>query len=269
MASRTSKIPIRRPRESASTRKLFLFAVFAVAQAVFFTSALFRVQTVEVIGTRRLSDDLVRTQTAVTLQGHLFSVPLRAVEERVRGLHWVREAAARRYMPGRIQIRVQERTPALAVAFIATAQSFPRGWFVVSEDGVVLAPAGASGDERLPRVLLSAPLLVGRRLSSSLVATVTQTLAAVPPALRASMRELRSDGQGQIYLTVDLLGRPVEVRFGGAERATYKFAILQALAQRLTKEARPVSYIDLRYTDPAVGYVFGQAPMAVDTERPQ
>lgn len=269
MASRTSKVPIRRPRESASTRKLFLLAVFLVAQTVFFSSAMFRVQTVEVTGTQRLSDSTVRAQAGLSLEGHLFSVPLRTVEERVRALHWVNEVAVRRYMPGRIQIRVRERVPALAVACASQVDVFPRGWFVISEDGMVLAPAGAKGDERLPRVLLPSPLLVGRRVAGDLVSTVEQTLAAVPPALATSVHELRADEQGQLYLTIDLLGRPVEVRLGASERSAYKFQVLQALSTRLTQEGRAVTYIDLRYTDPAVGYVLGQAQAAPQTERQQ
>ena len=269
MATRSSKVPIRRPREGASTRKLFLLAVFLVAQAIFFTSAMFRVQTVEVTGAQHLSDAAVRAQASLPLEGHLFAVPLRAIEERVRSLHWVSEAAVRRYMPGRIQIRVRERVPALAVAYGSDVQEFPTGWFIVSDDGMVLAPAGARGDERLPRVLVPSPLLVGRRLTADLVSTVTQTLAAVPAPLGSSLRELRADEQGQLYLTFDMLEHPVEVRLGTSERSTYKFQILQALSTRLVHEGRAVAYIDLRYNDPAVGYVLGQAQATPATERQQ
>ncbi|NDD29070.1 MAG: FtsQ-type POTRA domain-containing protein [Proteobacteria bacterium] len=269
MAARTSKFPIRRPRASASTRKAFLLTVFCVAQVVFFTSDMFRVRAVEVVGNDRLSDATIRAQAAVSLQGPLFSVPLRNVEERVHTLHWVKDAAVRRYMPGRIQIRVHERTPALAVADPLRAGTFPTGWFVMSDDGMVLAPAGARGEDSLPRVLVSTPLLVGHRLSSTLVSTVRETLAAIPPEMTASVRELRADAQGQLFLSIDLLDRPIEVRLGGAERAPYKFAVLQALTGRLALEERPVSYIDLRYNDPAVGYMLVQAETATKEEKQQ
>jgi cell division septal protein FtsQ len=269
MAARDSKVPIRRPKEIASTRKTFLLAIFVIAQCIFLNSAMFRVQTIEVTGNSRLHDDVIKAQAALPLQGHLFCVPLHALEDRVRNLHWVEGVAVRRYMPGRIQIRVKERTAVLAVGRVGEARAFPHHWFVVSEDGVILAPAGAPGDEKLPRVLTGAAPMVGRKMPSGVVARVRQTLAAIPRSLAGSVKDLEADEEGQLSLTLTLLGRPVEVRLGGSERAEYKFEVLQALAARLQEEGKPVTYIDLRFTDPAVGHLVSVARTGPPSEPQQ
>lgn len=265
MAFRKSKLPFR-PRQIAFTRKAFLCVLFITAQVVFFSSTLFRIQTIEVVGNTHVQDDVVRAQAGVKLHDHLMSVPLRVVEERVRGLHWVSEVAVRRYLPGRIVIRVQERTPVLAIGRASDVGAFPHRWFVVSDDGMVLSPAGAIGDDKLPRVFVQGPLLVGRKLHAGMVAAVRDVLASLPAPVAAQVSQVRADEDGQMFLTIALLGRPVEVRLGGADQATYKFEVLQALAARLRTEGRPVAYIDLRYTDPAVGHVVDATHATAPTE---
>lgn len=269
MAARKSKIPLRRSRDMAITRKLFLLAIFAVAQAVFFTSSMFRVQTVEVVGNVHLRDDVIRTQAAVPLDAPLFTVGLKTVANRVQSLHWVREAAVRRYMPGRIQIRVTERTPVLAIANDREADLFPKGWYTVSDDGMVLAPATARGDEKLPRVRVHNRLVVGKPVPATQIATVREILAAIPPHLRKSVEDLHCDAEGGLALTMKLMGDPIEVRLGGSDRSAYKFEVLQALTARLQEEGKPVTYIDLRYPDPAVGHAVSVVPAPAAAPRAQ
>lgn len=115
MASNTTRVPDRRLRQVAVTRKMFVLGVFLVAQVVFLTSAIFRVQAVEVVGNVRLSDALIRSQADIGLQDSLLTVPLKAVARSVECLHWVHHATVYRLLPGRICIRVEERKPALLV----------------------------------------------------------------------------------------------------------------------------------------------------------
>lgn len=254
LAFRKSKLAFR-SRDIALTRKLFLIAIFLTAQFIFFTSAPFRVQAIEITGNNHLRDDAVLAQAGLRLHEPIFSVPLRAVEARVRALHWVDDVAVRRFVPGRIQIRIRERVPVLAVANDSQAGPFPRNWFLVSSDGVILCAADANGDKGLPRILLRQPLSVGHKVRARLVSNIRDVLAALPPSLAHHVSRLRADAEGQVYLNIGLLGRSVEVRLGGADRSTYKFEVLQALAERLRTEGKPVAYIDLRYNDPAVGRV--------------
>lgn len=254
LISRKTKLRIRWPRKVSFTRRLFLLAIFVVAQLIFFTSSTFRVQAIEVTGNSHVRDGIIRAQASVPLDANLFSVPLRAVEGRVKALHWVRDVAVRRYVPGRIQIRIRERTPVLAVADDRLEGDFPAHWFVVSDDGVILSRARLRGDEKLPRVYVRGPLVVGRKLHADIVAAVRKLLGALPASVASMMLGLRADNEGQLYLTIGLLERPVEVRLGVLDRPALEFQVLQALVEQLRAEGRPVTYIDLRFTNPAVGH---------------
>jgi cell division septal protein FtsQ len=242
----------RRTRDAAPSRRVFLLLVFGIAQAIFFTSPLFRLGLVEVTGNARLSDGVIQAEAALPSGAHLLGLPLEQAAERVRRLHWIKDAAVRRYVPGRALIRVQERVPVLAVA----RDEEPTRWFVVSDDGTVLAPAGRPGENMLPRVRVRASeLVVGGKLDAALVSTVRKCREALPPAVASKLRDIRADESGQLDLYVDVAGHVVEVRLGGAERTRWKLQVLQALLERLQREGKPVAYIDLRYHDPAVGHL--------------
>lgn len=232
--------------------------MFAVAQAIFLNSAVFRLQSVMVVGNVHLKEDVVTAEAQLPMGAHLAAIRTHPVADRVRGLHWVKDAVVRRRLPGRVVIRIQERVPALAALQDdgdGDADAFPRHWFLVSEDGMVLAPAGKRGNERLPRVTLTSPLHVGSRIDARLVAAVLKFHANLPTALADQVTEMRADERGQLDLLLNLGNRPVQVRMGGPDKTRYKFQVLQVLVERLQQEGKPIAYIDLRYNDPAVGHV--------------
>lgn len=263
MATRERKVPLRRP-QLAPSRCVFLLVLVGIAQAIFATSLVFRLQDVSVTGNVRLRDDVIKAEAKLPMRAHLFMLDLKGAEERVRRLHWVKDAAVRRYVPGQVVIRVTERKPTVAVG--TGSVTYPSGWFVVSDDGMVLAAAGGKGDDRLPRVTVERQLTVGRRLDPRLVAAVLKLRANMPGDLAADVLEVRAAANGQLDLRVRIAGRPVEVRMGGSEKTRYKFQVLQALMDRLRQEGKPVAYIDLRYSDPAVGHLGPVAPPAPDQD---
>jgi len=233
----------------------------AVAQAVFFTSAMFRLQAVEVRGNARVSDDVVKSEARLPLQQHLLGLDVNEAAARVKKIHWVQGVSVRRVLPGGTVIRVQERVPVLAVG--TPGAVFPQGWLVVSEDGMVLAPARPRGDEKLPRLIVQAPVAVGAPMNKRLVSSVLRLRANLPQDLAAQVTEIRADASSGLDLVMSLGGRPVEVRMGDSVQTRYKFRVLGALVEKLRAERRPIAYIDLRYHDPAVGHL-GPPPKPKD-----
>jgi cell division septal protein FtsQ len=236
-------------------RQIFWLLLFGLAQRIFFMSPMWRLETVSVTGNSRLASAAILQEAGLQPGCHLFELPLHEAEQRITQLHWIQNVAVRRSFPSGAVIRVQEKTPVLAVARdTASVPAFPKKWFVVSNEGQVLAAAGASGDDKLPRVLVRHPLAVGTILHPRLVSTVLACLRQIPPETTRGMSLMRADGEGDLAIVVKVDGKPVEVKLGDADHTRYKLAVLKALLGRLQVENKPIAYIDLRYGDPAVGY---------------
>ena len=253
MSKRERTATFRRSRAGSTARPVFLIVLVAIAQSVFFTSAIFRLHTIDVTGTYRLQRSEVLSAAHLSPDALLYRIPLPQVEQRVKKLHWVQEVAVRRSLPGRVSIRVSERNPVLAVRSLDEPSPFPAGWFVASADGMILAPAEASSHQQLPRCCVPGELAVGTLLQPSLIDNILRVRKALPPELEARVLELRADPDDQLELVYQLMGRPTVVRLGSADHIARKFTVLGAMLDRLALDHRPVTYIDLRYNEPAAG----------------
>ncbi len=148
-----------------------------------------------------------------------------AVSRRIAELPWVDTVEVVRDWPGTVVVRVTERVP---VAVDATGAGIDAG-------GHVIGPVAADG---LPEVDITTAE-VGTVVDDAhrdLVAVV----AAMPPDLRAEVREARVD-DGEVVL---VLTDRIHVRFGGAERASAKFAAIEALLDQAGRST--TAAIDVR-----------------------
>lgn len=254
LPARERKVPVRRVREFPATRKIFLLSVFLVAQGIFFNSSMFHLQNVFVVGNSRVADAEILNRAGLPMDIHLLRLDMRGAAGRVAQLHWVKTAAVRRHLPGTATIRVEERVPVLALApCTGEAPVFPGSYFLVSGDGWVLSRAGPHHDATLKRAQVDLPLEVGKRIPAEVVGSVLTCLAELPDNLSPAITQVVADARGQVNLTMTFLGQPVEIRVGGPEKTRYKFQVLGALLGQLQAQGGPVTYIDLRYADPAVG----------------
>ncbi|MEE8110140.1 MAG: FtsQ-type POTRA domain-containing protein [bacterium] len=147
----------RRSKE-AETHRMGLWvrrAVFAgVFLALFFgTDALyrwsmaspyFRVEQVEVSGTAHLSRSVVRARLGLRKGDNLLALELETLRLNIESHPWVRSASLSRNLPGTLRVEVAERKP-----WAVFASKGGGGRYLIDEEGVILAQAGA-GAERFP-----------------------------------------------------------------------------------------------------------------------
>jgi hypothetical protein len=150
-------------------------------------------------GLLRTPIDEVRAAIGIAAEGrpNVFGLRTAAMERRLAGLPTVAGARVAVRLPDGLDVTLVERTPVFQLALSG-------GTFLVGGDGLLLAPAaasGASGDELLPLVIdnraASRPLRPGDRLDEIDLAAITN-LAAVGPAelgSAATMLRLSIDDQ--------------------------------------------------------------------------
>jgi len=110
------------------------------------TSMGFVVKNVDVIGEGRIAEDEVRYALGVRSGDYLFETDLRAAQQRVQELPWVKDAMVRRLWPNRYVVHIIERSP---VALWQTNNQLR----VVDGEGQVIEAALPENFPSLPRIV--------------------------------------------------------------------------------------------------------------------
>lgn len=215
--------PVHRRRRAVAALVVLLTLLGGLASGVrllVWDSGWFDVEQVRVTGLAAVPEADVLAAAAVVPGGALADVDTRGIAQRVAGVPGVAEVTVGRAWPRTVSVEVVERVP---VAVVATAQ----GDVPVDAEGVVYPAPVPLG---LPRLDVRAP-----GPDDPATRAVLDVLAAVGDPLRAEVVTARATGSGSAPLVVLGLTEGREARFGTAERAAEKAAVLVVL---LTQEGR-------------------------------
>jgi cell division protein FtsQ len=181
-------------------------------------SSLFDTRSVQVIGTREVPADIVRTVAAVPLGTSMLGLDTKAIADRVAALPRVAGVQVRRNLDGTVQIAITERTPVAAMRRSS-------GVHLIDATGTDYAtvPVGPPG---LPE--LHVPTVGPRNATTAAALTV---LSALPGWLRVQVRSVTATSPTDVVLQLDngRAGSPREVRWGDAGQRDRKVAVLGAL----------------------------------------
>lgn len=226
---------VRRERQFARRRRTFTVAGLVLALlAVWLVerSSLVGLESVEVVGTERLTEADVLDAADLELGTSTLRLRLGRVEERVEALPLVREVTARRLDPLRVRLEVSEREPVLVVRGGGDER-------LVDRTGLVIAPGTVDG---LPVVVLAgAPPEPGERgpRDGPLAEAVT-TWRELSGPLRTEVATYDVREPGELDLE---LRSGITVRFGRAERIDEKVRALGAVLEDVGDT--PISAIDV------------------------
>jgi len=250
--SRPERGPIRPyvllgPREQALVRRrrwqrlllaLALAAPLAAALGLYL-SPLFRVQTVQVEGTRVLSADEVAA--LADLQGRsIFRLPLERAEARIRGLRMVKAVQVEAHLPDRVVIRVQERQP---------WGYWQRGGqlYVVDDEGVVLQGVSPTGD--VPTIIDATgggALQPGERVNASTISLAVRLRDELPRSVGVRPVRFEFTPQDGLVVSTDADYRAV---VGDANGLDYKLRVWGAIHRQMGPQGLRGRVLDLRFGD--------------------
>ncbi|GAA1120790.1 cell division protein FtsQ/DivIB [Nocardiopsis composta] len=194
---------------------LLIVALLAAAGYLLLGSRLLVVREVAVSGLHRLDRDEVVRALAVPTGTPLARVDTEAAAERVAGLRLAESARVERGWPAELRVRVEERTPKLAVGAGG-------GYRLVDQDGVRI-----SDTEALPEEYPLASVR-GEVEGNGGIAAAAGIAEALDGAL--PVRLVRIDARDPAAITLELAGG-AEVSWGDGEAAEHKARVLEALAK--------------------------------------
>jgi cell division septal protein FtsQ len=214
----------RRRRVTLSVLTALVLATAAVAAA---RSPLFDVTAVRVAGVSGAKAQAVRAAADLTTGQSLLSVDLGAVKGRIERLGWVREASLERVPPATLRIGIRERRP--AVVLLARG-----GPWLLDQQGVVLA-RGTDQELTVVDAPHAIPGRVGTAVGDTAVANALAVRRALPAALATDVHRYHAPDVAGLRL---LHHSGAWVRFGAAERVTYKARVIDALLAQIRAHAR-------------------------------
>jgi cell division septal protein FtsQ len=213
-----------------------------------------RLDSIEVLGNRRLTPQEVALATGLSQHTRIDEIEPAEIVARLTDHPWIRDAAVSYWPSASLLVRIEERKPLVAVA------SRPAGeeedvWYLVDRDGVAFALASALDRTGLPRLRSDQTPLLGRRdprLVEAIAVTSRFPVLALedespttPQAL-----ELPSDANDAGWvLHFEAPERRVILGDDGLETRLERLALLLDADLEATRAAE---VIDLRFKDRAI-----------------
>lgn len=204
------------------------------------TTAEFGVNKIDVRGVERASAEAIDARLGSYVGRNLLDLDLEHIEAEVQSDPWVRRAAVRRVLPGTLQVRVEERSPA-AVAIIAGRPH------LIDSTGYVIGPALDGKDDRLP-VLSGLEKLDDASLRAALIrgVRVLERLQRTSGEFAARVSQLDLSRKDRVGLRTSDGGPTILLDPDRVDQNIHPFLELRDAIRHRVGTA---SYIDLRWRD--------------------
>lgn len=237
---RDSRIRAQRRRVQLRIGLLVLAVLAAIAGVVWlFRSSVFIVESVEIVGGKRLSTAQITELAALPRDVTLLRLPTKQIESRLERNPWISSAEVTRDFPDTVRIRVAERTPAALVGVNSKSR------WLVDRAGVWLAAQSTSATSTLilVRDVDGLDPVAGKRTQSE---TLLNALAVLSRLDKGLAPRIRAVSAPSIDKTALVTRDGVEVFVGTADDIVRK---QQVAAKILQEQAGNVVYINVRTVD--------------------
>ena len=189
-----------------------MFGTLGLLYGVYFTPLL-GVRSVEVLGTKDLTQKQVLDAAAVPSGAPMLTIDLAAIRDRVSGLNRVASVNVSRSWPATVRIDVAER---VAVGVIKESDGAHLVDHTAKDFATVPSEPAGLPELELPHAAPTDPTAVA----------VVQVLMAVPDKIRAEVLSVSAKSPNSVTLALSA-GR--QVRWGGVEDSARKAGVLTAL----------------------------------------
>jgi cell division septal protein FtsQ len=200
----------------------------------------FGVTQIELRGVERASAEAIDRRLESYTGTNILDMDLKQIEAEVQSDPWVRRASVRRVLPGTLQVRIEERSPA-ALAIIAERPH------LIDSTGYVIGPTLTGADAHLP-VLSGLETLDDDRLRATLVrgVRVVDRLQQSSREFAARISELDMSRDDRVGIRLSDGGPTILLDPDRVDQNIHPFLELRDAIQHRVGTA---SYIDLRWRD--------------------
>jgi cell division septal protein FtsQ len=238
----------KRYRTVPSAKKVFLIGIFVIAQVIFLSSDFFKLRTVEVTGSERISQEEFMKTIKVPWGSNIAFLSLEPFRSRLEKMLWVKGVQVKKIYPGGLKIQVKERNPVICAASAGDMET----WYSIDEEGVVLGLLSQDSKAELPHLVMSQDMKVGGKIEGAKVGTILTFLTYLSPETNRSIKDYMIEGDSQLSFRYLCGEKLIGVKLGKLENIEEKMGVFQKILNQMEGKTKNLEYIDLRYTEPVV-----------------
>ncbi len=229
---------IRQIRRKQRLKWGLMFILLAGVLAVLlwlYSSDLFRIKEVEIVGNVHISDTQIEKSAAIDSNESLVRLPIREIEDRLLKNNWIKNVEISRKFPDTLKVQITERK---AIALIPVED----GNAVVDSEGLVLEKI--LDINRVSLVLIRdldvRKARVGQKIHSKSFSNAILCLSHLDGGLKDSLSIVSAPSVDKLSLYTK---KGVEIIYGKAENFEKKNYIINKI---LSKDGEEVIFIDIR-----------------------
>lgn len=236
----------RRGKKTSKFNKAFLITIFFLAQIIFLSSPLFKLNSIEVVGAQILTPQQIIQTCQIPLGKNIFLISIKSLKNKIKNLSQIRDVRLSFKAPGRLIIRIFEKHPQ---AMVRSAKS-PEKWYYVSQDGAVLEASNKCNDNMMKIILEDEE--ISEKSNLSFIKTAQKASKILPKEIKDKLDCYYINSRGEVTLGEKYSNGFVKIKLGFLENMDYKLALLTEIMKTLEeKNIKPV-YIDLCFSKPVV-----------------
>jgi len=246
---RKRKSTVYKPSKSALiVKKVFIVAVFLLAQLLFYYSDFFKLKEIYVYGNSRVSDDVILKTANFPADKNIVTLPLSTFREKLNSIHWIKNSKVKWAVPGRVEVYVEERTPVMQVR----QNGKPSCWFAADDEGMVLYKASPGEGARYPHLVIDDSVTIGKKIPKEPIHTIKSLDPLVPRDLKKSFSYYIVNRQEEVIIVVKRNGNEFKVKVGQVEDMARKMNVFRAIMKLIDENNIELEYIDLRPRQPVI-----------------
>ncbi|MCD4785770.1 MAG: FtsQ-type POTRA domain-containing protein [Candidatus Eremiobacteraeota bacterium] len=237
----------KRPSRSAMVvRKVFIISLFVLSQLLFYYSDFFKLRHVYVHGNTRVTQKTIIDTAKIPMEQNIVTLPLNEFCKRLYAIHWFSHVKVKWNVPGRVDIYVVERTPAILVR----RMNKPSQWYACDDEGMVLQKASPREKKRYPLLVIEDEIKVGKKIPAEKIKTARKLDPWVPEEIKKNAIYYYVDERLEAIIFCRKNGRVFKIKLGKIENIEHKMKVLMALSNLIEDKGIKAEYFDVRFKEP-------------------
>ncbi len=244
MNKRTKKKKVQNKKAGVFVRLAFLFVVFSVFFGLVASLPVFRINNVEVVGSRLVSVDEILRLSDIPIGNSLFFTNFRPAKNRIKNLPVISRIKISRKIPSTVVIKIEERRESVVAVLKGQSLILDSQGFVLNPNGVVSPGVNLPDITSLPVMNGLKPewLEEGKYIKSKEGKDVLSLLGqfsdfVVPQKLQIDISSLEN-----INLLVDDI---LKVKIGDSSLLKEKMKIFELIYSKMRDKKNNIEYVDV------------------------
>ncbi|MFH1452853.1 MAG: FtsQ-type POTRA domain-containing protein [Armatimonadota bacterium] len=232
-------------KKKLNNTALFIISIFIIAQLLFFTSPIFHIESIDIVGDPRIMQSNMLESLNAIKGKHLFLIKLKEIRSSFQSIVWIKDIAVSYKFPGKLKIYIKNKKP---YAYVRTEGK--KQWYGITSEGDVMHKVGKP--EGILKIVLDSSVAESSKIDSVTLTNSRKIYQSLPDKFRDKLNYIRVNSLDEYSLNGGFIGYNTDIKVGNLEDLDYKINLLSHILDKTVDLDKEILYIDLRYEQPVI-----------------